>query len=56
LQAAGRADLIGSKPHQLVPPERGQGALSIHHQRKRPGAQPAGRLGRRGAGMPPKGR
>jgi uncharacterized radical SAM protein YgiQ len=47
LRSAGRSDLIGSKPHQLVPPERGQGALSIHHK-QRGGPKPFGRLGRRG--------
>jgi uncharacterized radical SAM protein YgiQ len=47
LLSAGRGDLIGSKPHQLVPPERGEGALSIHHQR-RAARKPFGRLGRRG--------
>ena len=51
LKLAGRADLIGSKPHQLVPPEHGQGALSIHQKRK-VAAPPRGRLGRRGAGIP----
>jgi uncharacterized radical SAM protein YgiQ len=56
LLAAGRGDLIGSKPHQLVPPERGQGALSIHERerQKRGRKVPHGRLGRRGAGVPHK--
>ncbi|MET0339986.1 MAG: YgiQ family radical SAM protein [Polyangiales bacterium] len=56
LTRAGRADLIGSKAHQLVPPEHGQGALSIHQKRKVGGAQAHGRLGRRGAGMPTRAR
>jgi hypothetical protein len=49
LVAAGRRDLIGSKAHQLVPPESGAGSLSIHAQRRKVG-KPSGRLGRRGAG------
>jgi uncharacterized radical SAM protein YgiQ len=49
LARAGRSDLIGSKAHQLVPPESGAGSLSIHAQRRK-GAKPSGRLGRRGAG------
>ncbi len=49
LARAGRADLIGSKPHQLVPPEHGRGSLSIH-QRQKATSRPMGRLGRRGAG------
>ncbi len=55
ITAAGRTDLIGSKAHQLVPPERGHGALSIHQRRRHQAAKPQGRLGRRGAGVPPKG-
>jgi uncharacterized radical SAM protein YgiQ len=47
LLSAGRGDLIGSKPQQLVPPEHGEGALSIHHKR-RAARKPFGRLGRRG--------
>jgi uncharacterized radical SAM protein YgiQ len=47
LLSAGRGDLIGSKAQQLVPPERGEGALSIHHKR-RAARKPFGRLGRRG--------
>ncbi|MFT3927917.1 MAG: YgiQ family radical SAM protein [Myxococcales bacterium] len=53
LTAAGRSDLIGSKAHQLVPPERGQGALSIHQRRRQQAGRPQGRVGRRGAGTPP---
>ena len=34
LIAAGRRDLIGSKPHCLVPPKDGKGALPIHMQRR----------------------
>ena len=49
LQRAGRSDLIGSKGHQLVPPETGAGSLSIH-QRKRPAPRPQGRLGTRAGG------
>jgi uncharacterized radical SAM protein YgiQ len=50
LERAGRKDLIGSKAHQLVPPERGAGALSVHaHKAAR---MPAGRLGKRGGGLP----
>jgi len=49
LKEAGRTDLIGSKAHQLVPPEHGQGSLSIHAF-KRSGPRPQGRLGRRGGG------
>jgi uncharacterized radical SAM protein YgiQ len=48
LKRAGREDLIGAKPHQLVPPAHGPGALSIHHKRK---IAPSGRFGRRGAGV-----
>jgi uncharacterized radical SAM protein YgiQ len=55
LHKCGRSDLIGSKAHQLVPPEHGAGSLSIHHKRKGP-TQPQGRLGRRGAGSPPRAR
>jgi len=51
LKLARREDLIGSKPHQLVPPEHGQGSLSIHHRRKL-APKPQGRFGRRGAGVP----
>jgi uncharacterized radical SAM protein YgiQ len=51
LKKCGRSDLIGSKPHQLVPPEHGAGALSIH-ERRRNQARPQGRLGKRGAGVP----
>ncbi len=51
LKKCGRADLIGSKPHQLVPPESGAGSLSIH-DRRRGQARPQGRLGRRGQGLP----
>jgi len=47
LLSVGREDLIGPKPHQLVPPARGQGSLSIHAQKRRP-PQPKGLLGRRG--------
>jgi uncharacterized radical SAM protein YgiQ len=36
---AGRADLIGTGPHALVPPATGKGSLSIHVQR-RAGARP----------------
>lgn len=50
LKRCGRVDLIGGKPHQLVPPAHGQGALPIH-QKQRRAAQPKGRLGRRGAGV-----
>jgi len=46
LTRAGRSDLIGSKAHQLVPPETGAGSLSIH-QRKRQPPRPQGRLGTR---------
>ncbi len=46
---AGRRDLIGSKAHQLVPPEHGPGALSIH-ARRTPGKKPQGRLGSRAQG------
>jgi uncharacterized radical SAM protein YgiQ len=46
---AGRRDLIGSKAHQLVPPEHGPGALSIH-ARRTPGKKPQGRLGGRAQG------
>jgi uncharacterized radical SAM protein YgiQ len=49
LLRAGRGDLIGSKSHQLVPPESGPGALSIHAH-KRPELRPNGRLGRRATG------
>jgi uncharacterized radical SAM protein YgiQ len=55
LQKCGRTDLIGSKAHQLVPPEHGAGSLSIHQKRKGP-LRPQGRLGRRGAGVPPRAR
>jgi uncharacterized radical SAM protein YgiQ len=34
LLRAGRGDLIGTRPHCLVPPTEGKGALSIHQQRK----------------------
>jgi uncharacterized radical SAM protein YgiQ len=34
LLRAGRGDLIGSKPHQLIPPAHGAGALSIHARRR----------------------
>ncbi len=34
LVAAGRRDLIGAKPHCLVPPKDGKGALPIHMQRR----------------------
>lgn len=34
LLRAGRGDLIGTRPHCLVPPAEGKGALSIHQQRK----------------------
>lgn len=53
LVAAKRDDLIGSKPNQLVPPERGQGALSIHHKKRnqKQAVGPKGRLGRRGGGV-----
>jgi len=51
LHKCGRTDLIGSKQHQLVPPEHGAGSLSIH-QRRKGTSQPQGRLGRRGAGLP----
>jgi uncharacterized radical SAM protein YgiQ len=51
LKACGREDLIGSKQHQLVPPEHGQGSLSIH-ARRRASPKPEGRFGRRGAGIP----
>jgi uncharacterized radical SAM protein YgiQ len=54
LLQAGRGDLIGSKPHQLVPPERGHGALSIHQKRQGARPLPQGRLGCRGGGAPPK--
>jgi uncharacterized radical SAM protein YgiQ len=48
---AGRADLIGSKPHCLVPPASGKGALPMAQQRaqrerragRRPQQAPAGR-------------
>lgn len=33
LRRAGRRDLIGSKPHQLVPPERGKGSIPMHRRR-----------------------
>ncbi len=49
LKEAGRSDLIGSKAHQLVPPEHGPGSLSIHAF-KRPASHPQGRMGQRGAG------
>jgi len=49
LKEAGRTDLIGSKAHQLVPPESGAGSLSIHAY-KRQGKSPQGRFGQRGAG------
>jgi uncharacterized radical SAM protein YgiQ len=52
LLRANRRDLIGAKPHQLVPPESGPGSLSVHARRGGP-AKPQGRLGRR-AGGPPK--
>ncbi|MDB4974560.1 MAG: Fe-S [Myxococcaceae bacterium] len=51
LKSCGREDLIGSKPHQLVPPEHGAGSLSIHRKGK-PVARPQGRFGRRGQGLP----
>ncbi|HEX5661531.1 MAG TPA: YgiQ family radical SAM protein [Polyangiales bacterium] len=51
LRKCGRVDLIGSKAHQLVPPEHGAGSLSIH-DRRRQQARPQGRLGRRGQGLP----
>jgi hypothetical protein len=51
LKKCGRTDLIGSKAHQLVPPEHGAGSLSIH-DRRRHQARPQGRLGKRGAGLP----
>ena len=49
LVQAGRADLIGGKPHQLVPPASGAGSLSVHARRGAP-ARPQGRLGRRAGG------
>jgi uncharacterized radical SAM protein YgiQ len=49
LARADRRDLIGSKAHQLVPPESGAGALSVHARRGAP-ARPQGRLGRRTGG------
>jgi uncharacterized radical SAM protein YgiQ len=55
LRSAGRADLIGPKPHQLVPPERGPGSLSVHAHRA--GARhPVGRLGKRAGGVPQRGK
>jgi uncharacterized radical SAM protein YgiQ len=47
LESLGRGDLIGPKPHQLVPPARGAGALSIHAKKRRD-VRPTGRLGKRG--------
>jgi uncharacterized radical SAM protein YgiQ len=55
LQQCGRSDLIGSKPHQLVPPAHGAGSLSIHDKRRGP-SRPQGRFGRRGAGLPSRSR
>jgi uncharacterized radical SAM protein YgiQ len=52
LKRCGREDLIGSKPHQLVPPEHGAGSLSIHQKRRGVSKQAQGRFGKRGAGMP----
>ncbi|HEX6242051.1 MAG TPA: DUF3362 domain-containing protein, partial [Polyangiales bacterium] len=49
LAQAGRRDLIGGKPHQLVPPASGAGSLSVHARRGAP-AKPQGRLGRRAGG------
>jgi uncharacterized radical SAM protein YgiQ len=45
LLAAGRGDLIGNKPHCLVPPARGLGSLPIHmrRQRERSARQPGRR-------------
>jgi uncharacterized radical SAM protein YgiQ len=51
LTLAGRGDLIGAKAHQLVPPERGAGSLSVHAH-KAAARMPAGRFGRRGGGLP----
>jgi uncharacterized radical SAM protein YgiQ len=55
LLSARRADLIGPKPHQLVPPERGPGSLSVHAQRAS-ARHPVGRLGKRAGGGPSRGR
>ncbi|HEY6878358.1 MAG TPA: YgiQ family radical SAM protein [Polyangiales bacterium] len=55
LKKCGRTDLIGSKPHQLVPPEHGAGSLSIH-QKRRAQSRPQGRFGKRGAGLPTRSR
>ncbi len=41
LFAAGRRDLVGTKPHCLVPPKEGKGALPLHMQRR--GARPVER-------------
>jgi hypothetical protein len=49
LMQAGRHDLIGGKPGQLVPPASGAGSLSVHARRGAP-AKPQGRLGRRAGG------
>jgi uncharacterized radical SAM protein YgiQ len=49
LTRAGRTDLIGPKPHQLIPPAKGAGALSVHAKKRRD-VRPNGRVGRRGPG------
>ncbi|MBL8602721.1 MAG: YgiQ family radical SAM protein [Myxococcales bacterium] len=53
LVKAGRRDLIGTRPHCLVPPAEGKGALSIHAQRQ---AQARRRMGEKTGPSPDRGR